>query len=342
VVTMFKTVIFKLTAIYVLLAMALSLTFSVVSYRIANHELEEGLNRQYHQIVDDDHDGDNKHDYDDVTASVLQTRMIQIRNDLALVNIAVFTGSLAAGYLLARRTLRPIEAAHREQVRFTAEVSHELKTPLTAMKADTESLLMQPSANKTELRATLSQNLEDIERLERLTKHLLDMGRYRSDMKFISQDVDLEGLIENVTRQLQVKYSHKHIIDKHDISVSHVFGDSTTLEQLLIILMDNSYKYSNNKASVHVDVHSEQHNVVLTISDSGVGIGDIDLPHIFEHFYRSSSSKAAKTSSGYGLGLPLAKDIVERYRGTISVDSKLGKGTVIHIRLPLKVGPKKG
>ena len=208
------------------------------------------------------------------------------------------------------------------------------------MKADTESLLMQPSASRAELRATLTRNLDDIERLERLTKRLLDMGRYRSDAKFASQDIEFVELIENVTRQLQMKYSDKYIKDKHDISVQQVIGDPIVLEQLLVILMDNAYKYSSNREFVHIDVHREGRDVVITISDIGVGIAEQDLPHIFEHFYRSTANNTAKTASGYGLGLPLAKDIVERYHGSIDVSSKSGKGTIVQVRLPLKISTK--
>ncbi len=333
---MFRSTLVKLTLVYVILTMALSLSFSFVFYRLATHELSEGLHHQYEDIVGNDHDTDNKHRYDHESSSELQQRQDTIRNGLVYVDIGVLIGSVVVGYVLARRSLRPIEEAHRSQLRFTAEASHELKTPLTAMKADTESMLMQRGANASELRATLKNNLSDIERLERLTRHLLDMGRYRSDAKPRLEEVDLPKLLGGVVRQLGIKYKSKNVRIEQQCTLAVVYAEPLSLEQLLVILTDNAVKYSPKGGMVRIAASQVQRKTVITVQDNGSGIDPEDLPHIFEHFYRSKQHSSTKAASGYGLGLPLAKDIVDMYKGSISVDSKANEGTTVTVRLPLK------
>lgn len=333
---MFKSALLKLLLVYVTLTMALSLGFTFVFYKVATHELSEGLHHQYESLASNDHDADNSRNYDTESEAEFQARKTNIRNDMVYVNLVVLVGSVVVGYALARWTLRPIEEAHRGQLRFTAEASHELRTPLTAIRADTESMLMLKGAKAADLRATLQHNLSDIERLERLTRHLLDMGHYRSGKKPRMESVDLPKLLDGVAHQLQTKYKSKKVGIKQQCDAANVYADPLSLEQLIVILADNAVKYSPVSGTVRIAVTQEQRKVVITVKDNGSGIDPDDMPHIFEHFYRSKQHSGAKAASGYGLGLPLAKDIVDMYKGTIAVDSKPGKGTTVTVRLPLK------
>lgn len=333
---MFRSAIAKLTAVYVLLVMILSLTFSFVSYHSATRELGEGLRSQYKAIVESDHDADNTDAADSLSVPELHIREQHIRNDLIYLNCIVLVLSILVGYALARRTLRPIEEAHQSQIRFIAEASHELKTPLTSMKADTESILMQKSVRTKELRLTLESNLRDIERLEALTRHLLDMGRFRSGTKPLSEEINVKLLVADVTELLRAKNIDKKIMVQCSIEVSVIWADPIVIRQLLVILVDNAFKYSYADETISVKVKSENGNVILEVADKGIGIDETDLPHIFEHFYRSSHTALSKEASGYGLGLPLAHDIVTMYKGHISVESNLRRGTTVTVRLPLK------
>jgi len=313
--------------------MALSLTFSGVLYHYAAHELSEGLHHQYEVLQEADHDAD---DIDNISAFELRVREANIIKDLIYLNCVVLTVSVLAGYFLARRAIQPIEAAHRNQIRFTAEASHELKTPLTAMKADTESVLMHQKSDKQELRNTLERNLEDIGRLETLTKHLLDMGRYRSGVGLRTTDVELKQLVKSVVRQLNLKYKDKQLLTKQALPSITFHADATAIEQLLIIVLDNAYKYSNDKGTVQIVGHKVRSSVTIKISDSGIGIPRSDLPHIFEYFYRSSHAIDSQKASGYGLGLPLARDIVRACKGSIDINSSENKGTSVTLTIPLK------
>lgn len=330
---MFRAARLKLTGQYVLLTMLLSLVFSFVFYHFATHELNEGLQNQYHVIIENDRDADNRNS---VSAPELHVRARHLVDDLAYFNVAVFVGSLLVGYILAKRTLKPIEEAHDIQVRFTAEASHELRTPITAMKADTESILMEREADPEQLRQTLVSNLQDIERLERLSKHLLNMARYKSNGRENTETVDLKPLLKNVIEEVSRIYVNKKLHVTSTLKPAKIEADPISIEQLFSIVVDNSMKYSHSKGKIRITMSVEEGRIVVRVKDQGVGIASADLPHVDEHFYRSSTVKSLGIASGYGLGLPLAYDIVKLYKGTMDIVSSEGKGTEVSIFLPLK------
>lgn len=327
---MFRSALFKLAAVYVGSAMVLSLTFSAVLYHFATHELDEGLHNQYHHFVDKDHDTDTT---ESATRPELLARSNHLKEDLLYFNCIVLAGSIVLGYILAKRTLKPIEAAHTDQLRFTAEASHELRTPITAMKADTESILSLKRPSYRQLKDTLISNLNDIERLEALTNHLLYMGRFKFQKQPSAESVSLKEAVENSLRLVERKYKDKNIAISIELQDQRILGDKIALEQLLTIVIDNAFKYSKKDGEINFASKKGSVSAQLTITDSGVGIAAKDLPHIFEHFYRSADNTGPH-ASGYGLGLSLAKDIAEYYGGSLSVTSVKNKGTSVTISLP--------
>ncbi len=333
---MFRAAVLKLTAQYVLLAMMLCIIFSVVFYGLATHELGEGLHNQFHAFSNNDHDGDNVVEpHDNISGPELKTRSNNLRADLITFNAIVFGASLLIGYLLARRTLKPIEEAHNSQVRFTAEASHELRTPITAMKADTESILMEKEPSPKLLRQGLESNLRDIERLERLSKHLLSMARYKSAARQNNQLIDLKLLLRQVVKEAERVHRDKALKLKKDLEPVVIQAEPLAIEQLLAIVIDNAMKYSKPKGTVTITTQRESNQATIVIKDSGIGIKKADLPHVFEHFYRSSTAQTSDIASGYGLGLPLANDIVTLYKGKLILASDEGKGTTVTISLPI-------
>lgn len=326
---MFKSATVKLTFWYVLLAVALCLAYSVVVYHLSTEELGEALNHQYHSFTDDDHDRDNV----PLPESYIHEHGAHLLKDLVWFNIVVVAGSCVVGYFLARRTLRPIEQAHQAQVRFTAEASHELRTPLAAIRADTEVALMEKGLT-TKTKHTLKGNLRDIERLEQLTANLLDIARYQNGAQVQLAVLDFDELIQQAIKQLAHKAEQKHIKLKTTITPVQVMGEQRALEQLVIIILDNAIKYSQEKATVTISLKTDDMSAVLVIKDTGVGIPTSDLPHVFEHFYRSQNTDTATHTSGYGLGLPLAQEIIKAHNGQITIESHEQHGTTVTISLP--------
>jgi signal transduction histidine kinase len=328
---MFRSATAKLTLWYLLLATSLCIIFSAVVYHLSTGELGEALNHQYNSFVDNDHDRDNipPPDLD------IQRHGQRLLGELVWFNVVVVIGSSIVGYFLARRTLRPIEYAHQAQTRFTSEASHELLTPLAAMRADTEVALMEKGL-PAKTRHTLQGNLHDIERLERLTGHLLDIARYQNQKTAELVLIDLDGIVRKVVKQLSHATQEKRINIKQDIKPVQVMGEQHGLEQLVTIVLDNAVKYSRKQGVVTLSLQADEATAVLTIKDDGIGIPSDDLPHVFERFYRSTNIKLdKKTLSGYGLGLPLAQEVTNAHKGVIHIVSHENSGTTVRITLPI-------
>ena len=327
---MFRSATLKLTAWYVLLATCLCLVFSLVVYRLSTEELSEALIRQYTSFIDTDHDRDNA---PPPPHPEIQSHGQHLLGELVWLNLIVIAGSSVAGYFLARSTLRPIKDAHLAQIRFTAEASHELRTPLAAMRADTEVALMEKGLSK-KAQATLHDNLHDIERLERLTGHLLDIARYQNKTRAGLVLLDMDEVTQAAIKQMSHMAQKKHIKITQDVQPAQVMGDEHALSQLVTIVLDNAIKYSHNRGTINVTLRLA-HGVTLTIKDDGIGIPAKDVPHLFEPFYRSSNTQSSGThTKGYGLGLPLAREIVTAHGGTITIDSNETLGTTVTITLP--------
>lgn len=329
---MFKSATLKLTLWYVLIVVILSFMFSGVLYHFSTHELSEGLNDQYRQIITNDHDGD---DIDHTSRTEYNTSSRHLKEDLVYFNIVVLVGACITSYVLARKTLRPIEEVHQSQIRFTADASHELRTPLTAMKADTEATLMRGPNDAVMLRRALKDNLKDIKKLEKLTDHLIELSRRDSKAVIKTDIVDLEKIIQEAVLALSSRISDRKIKIYVKTEPTQVKGESQGLQQLIAIVLDNAIKYSDPKGQINLRLVNKGRQAIITIEDNGIGIPHDDLPHVFERFYRSKNINATKDkSNGYGLGLPLAKDIIELHGGQIVVQSKEHQGTTVNITLP--------
>jgi len=330
---MFKSATIKLTLWYVFIVMILCLIFSGVLYHFSNNELAEGLHKQYQELVPNDHDSD---DYLTRTKAEIAEQSHNLLVNLIYFNVVVLLGAGLGSYVFARNTLKPIKRAHQSQLRFTADASHELRTPLTSMKADTEATLMRYSDSVPQLRRALAENLTDIQKLDKLTNQLLEISKLDSRHPISKEIVDIEEVIKLVMNSFNRKTKTSTINVDIQSTGYYILANEQSIRQLLTIVLDNAVKYSPSKGRVQVSVVKQSKHVLLTVRDNGIGIPKDDLPHIFERFYRSKNASTSKRKiTGYGLGLPLAKDIVELYGGTIRIDSKENVSTTVTISLPL-------
>ena len=328
---MFKSATVKLTLWYVLLIMGLSLLFSGILYHFSTEELGEALHTQYQLLRDNDRD-----DRSNISSHELDIHSRHLLENLIYFNVFVLIGSTLTSYLLAKRTLRPIEEAHQAQIRFTADASHELRTPLTAMKAGTEASLMKAPNDAVSLRKTLQDNLTDIAKLDKLTSHLLEISRHDNRSVSKIEVIELQSLTQEVLASFKKRVLDNKLKVEVKTSPVRVRGESQGLHQLITIVLDNAIKYSKPKSKIQLSLSKKNRQAIIVIKDEGLGIPASDLPHIFERFYRSKNvSTNKKKTTGYGLGLPLAQEIVERHGGSIVVHSKEHKGTSVHIKLPL-------
>lgn len=320
---MFRSATFKLTSWYLAIIIAISLLFSVVIYTIASREVATRID-----------DWQSASSYS--TSRFLAIREQQLHRaeanliaSLAITNITIWTIGGIGSYYLARRSLRPIKEAHEAQSRFTSDASHELRTPLTSMKAEIEVALRDPKLNKSEMRELLSSNLEEVDKLTKLAQTLLQLSRLDHNA-LTYEKLPLKKLLASVKDRF--KNADRTIVISSE-SAHKVWGNRASIEELITILMDNAIKYSPAGSTIRITTISKKHMAGFEIVNSGPGIAPTALPHIFDRFYRVDSARSNSSKNGYGLGLSLAKKIIELHGGELTVSSAINADTTFRVLL---------
>ncbi|MBI4734081.1 MAG: HAMP domain-containing histidine kinase [Rubrobacteridae bacterium] len=259
---------------------------------------------------------------------------------LLALNFVLVGASGAASYFLAGRTLKPIEAMMNEQKRFVSDASHELRTPLTAMKTEVEVALRDKNLDPSEAREILESNLEEIDKLNALSDRLLALGRLQNPGKSIEcGPISLSQAAEEAIQQVlplaikkNIEIEFEPVIAPHDT----IEGQKNNIVDMLVIFLDNAIKYSRDGSRVILKMVSRKTHMEIVIQDFGYGIKPDDLPNIFNRFYRADISRSAGEIDGYGLGLSIAKEIIEKHEGDVRVESEVERGTRFTVTLPRK------
>ena len=336
---------FKLTLWYLGIILLLSTLFSIALYRDSTAQLVENANHQRNAITR----LPLPIQFEPRRTQFLQNLDYQLNSDLQRIllrllalNLATLLLGGAASYALARRTLRPISDSLEAQGRFTADASHELRTPLTAMRTEIEVALRQKALSSSEARELLSSNLEEVAKLEALSSGLLRLARFEGGLDPSTlKPISARALFEHATTRFNVLQSQRALTFAIDAGSETVSGDRDSLIELFAILIDNAIKYSPTGSTIALKSEPSSHYVHLSVADQGVGISASDIPHIFERFYRADRSRSQEHIKGYGLGLSIAKRIVDLHHGDISVTSALEKGTTFRVKLPVQYAVKR-
>lgn len=228
--------------------------------------------------------------------------------------------------------LESLEIAYRSQQRFVADASHELRAPLTAIRANLELLAEQPRMSATDREVAIAEAGREAERLSRLVADLLVLARADAGVGLQKQPVELDRLVLETVREVR-RIAGDRRLEIEGLDPAMVTGDVDRLKQLLLILLDNAIKYSLAGGRVGLRLQRSGSEVELRIRDSGVGIAPADLAHVYERFYRADPARA-RDPGGTGLGLPIARWIIEQHEGEIDLVSELGRGTEAIVRLP--------
>ncbi len=239
----------------------------------------------------------------------------------------------AGGYWLAGRALKPIRATMDAQRAFIADASHELRTPLSLIRANAE--MMQRHPEQPPDKAFVEDIISETDRLAYLVSQLLTLARSdAADAPFEKAPVDVNHLAGDVTRQMRLLAGEKQItLNFHPNGAATVSGDEQRLGELLLILLDNSVKYTEAGGTVDVSVGQNNGRVQIKVADSGVGIAPEAVGHVFDRFYRVDKARS-REMGGSGLGLAIARWIAEKHDGRISLSSEPGKGTNVTVDLP--------
>lgn len=238
----------------------------------------------------------------------------------------------AGSWWLAGRTLVPAQRAWDQQQAFVANASHELRTPLTLIRASTEVALRSNLGKKEQ--SLLNDVLQESDYMSQLVDDLLllsrlDGGRLTLDLARLP----VKKILTDINRQINKLPEGKRISVQAKNNAGTIRGDAARLRQVLLILLDNAIKHTPADAPIRVTSHRAGRNIELVVKDEGPGIPAAHLPHLFERFYQVAGRSGQATHS-YGLGLSIARRLVELHGGTIRVESQLGSGTRFTISLP--------
>ena len=229
-----------------------------------------------------------------------------------------------------------IESAFRRVTQFTADASHELRTPIALIRTTSE-LALRKQRHEADYRQALDEILSESERTTSLIENLLTLARADAGKTQLDRaPVDIGALLFETAEQGEKLASQKGIsLTCHPSPRSaFVIGDRASLRRLLLILIDNAVKFTPAGGSIDINQSQSDQALVIEVRDSGIGIAEEDLPHIFERFYRSDKSRS-RDSGGAGLGLSLAKWIVDIHGGAMHVESEPDHGSVFRLTLPL-------
>lgn len=213
----------------------------------------------------------------------------------------------------------------------TADVAHELRTPLATLQSHMEAMIDGIWEADTD---RLKSCHEEIMRLNRLVGDLGKLAKYESENVILNKtEFEFGELIKRIIQNFESEFRSKNIDLLLNISQQNIFADKDKVIQVVINLVSNALKYTENGGEVRINLTADKDNVEFNIMDSGAGIAKQDLPHIFERFYRADKSRNRMTG-GAGIGLTIAKSIVEAHKGSMGVQSELGKGTIFSVSLP--------
>ncbi|MCU0647164.1 MAG: HAMP domain-containing histidine kinase [Gemmatimonadaceae bacterium] len=229
--------------------------------------------------------------------------------------------------------LTSLEQAYATERRFVADASHELRAPLSVIQANLE-LLQRPSPMSAhDQAAAVRAATTEAERLRRLVTDLLVLARADAGIPIARADVALDTLVADAVVELQ------HMVRGQTLAVGtlaplDVQGDRDRLRQLVVILLDNAFRYTPDGGRITVELIADHRDACIRVRDTGIGIAAHDLPHIFERFYRADPARQ-RDAGGTGLGLAIARWIAREHGGDVEVASAPGEGTTVTVRLPL-------
>lgn len=251
-----------------------------------------------------------------------------------LLSLALVT---AASWWLAALAMRPIYQSYQQIQRFTADAAHELRTPLAAVRATVESVLVMPKVSEEEAHETLKVVHRQNQRLTTLVSDLLLLSRLDSEKKLPTKSIcNLQDIISDIVEEMAAFAVAEGVtlaIDFQTEKPLAVLGNEEQLYRLVLNLVNNAITYTPEGGQVSVTLKRTQEQALILVSDTGIGIAPEHQAKIFDRFYRVDESRTGQSGSS-GLGLAIAQAIAKAHHGTLTVESQLGKGSTFVASLP--------
>ncbi|KXT78637.1 sensor histidine kinase [Streptococcus sp. DD13] len=281
--------------------------------------------------------GSNSQDVSYATVLYNTTQMettIASNNRIVIIVMSSFwLISILVSYYLAKLSLKPLKASYQKQKEFVENASHELRTPLSVLQNRLETLFRKPNATVLESSESIGSSLEEVRNMRLLTTNLLNLARRDEGLQVKLESISpsyFSEVLENF--QLIAEENEKELVVENTVKVP-VHSDKTLLKQLLTILFDNAMKYTDQDGKIRIAVQVKERYLVLLVSDNGLGIKDSDKKKIFDRFFRVDKART-RQKGGFGLGLSLAKQIIDSLKGTIIVRDNQPCGTIFEVRIP--------
>lgn len=257
---------------------------------------------------------------------------------LAALGVIAIIFAAAIGYILSGGAMQPIREAYERQRQFAADASHELRTPLAVVLASADLLHSDPTITSPFLKQVIEDVRDEVKKMTKLVSDLLTVARTDGRAtQFKPVRMDIAAAARQTVRMM------RPFAEKKDIAIqellpkrAEIYADEQKIRQLILILVDNAVKYTPEHGHIEVSLSTEERGTVcLSVTDSGIGIAKEHQERIFDRFYRVDKARSRRMG-GNGLGLAIAREIVEAHHGSITLNSELGKGTTFHVRLKTK------
>ena len=324
-----------------------SITFSksylnkIKQIQITNRYNQKESYRAY--LVDIDPD-----DYiDGVKYAVIMTNISQLEqtsekheSQIALVMICFWGISLFASIFLAKMSVKPLLESMNRQKAFVENASHELRTPLAVLQNRLETLFRKPEATIMESSENIASSLDEVRNMRLLTTNLLNLARRDDGIKPEFCEITPSFFDQTFANYEIIAEENEKIFEYENLVDRSLVTDKVLLKQLMTILYDNALKYTEEEGKIRFVAQFKDRYLYLRVEDNGPGIADEDKKRIFDRFYRVDKART-RQKGGFGLGLSLAKQIVEAFNGTISVRDNKPKGSIFEVKLATKSESKK-
>lgn len=273
----------------------------------------------------------------DVTA--MYNGMEKATSALAILGVIALVFAAGVGYILSGGAMQPVREAYERQRQFAADASHELRTPLAVVLASADLLRSDTSITSPFLKQVIEDVRDEVKKMTKLVGDLLTVARTdgKANQLKIAR-MDIVAAAQQTVRIMRPFAEKKDIVIEEALpKKAELYADEQKIRQLILILVDNAVKYTPEHGHIKVCVAPpERGEVHLSVSDTGIGIQPEHRERIFDRFYRVDKARSRRMG-GNGLGLAIAREIVEAHRGKISVESEIGKGTVFHVLLKEKI-----
>lgn len=222
-----------------------------------------------------------------------------------------------------------LEQEFEKEKRFSANVAHELKTPLATIMTSSQVLKMNDTTTIDEYRENMDITLQSAQRISGVVDGLLMLNRSYVNDQF--ESIDISQMLKVIIKEIELIYFEKNIMLTCDFNAEMLMGNPILIYRAFFNLIENAYKYTEKNGSITITSHSDENETTICISDTGIGIPSEDIENIFEPFYRADKSRSRKIA-GAGLGLSIAKEILDLHKANISISSEKGRSTVVEVK----------